>query len=112
MDAVDPEGVLGSLRLYREHCSMLNGAFVKDLSLLGRDLDKTAILDNSPVTYLFQQRNAIPIPSWFDDPNDTELKRLLPILEALAKAGNVYDVLDDYNAVLQLKQEQMRAENN
>ncbi|ESL05424.1 hypothetical protein TRSC58_06929 [Trypanosoma rangeli SC58] len=108
MDAVDPDGILGPLRLYREHCSVLNGAFVKDLSLLGRDLNQMVIVDNSPVTYLFQQRNAIPIPSWFDDPNDTELRRLLPIIEALAKAENVYDVLDDYNAVLQLKQEQMR----
>ncbi|RNF12657.1 nuclear lim interactor-interacting factor-like protein [Trypanosoma rangeli] len=108
MNAVDPGGVLGPLRLYREHCSILNGAYVKDLSLLGRDLNQMVIVDNSPVTYLFQQRNAIPIPSWFEDPNDMELKRLLPIVEALARAENVYDVLDDYNAVLQLKQEQMR----
>ncbi|EKF31076.1 hypothetical protein MOQ_005093 [Trypanosoma cruzi marinkellei] len=111
MDAVDPEGILGSLRLYREHCSILNGAYVKDLSLLGRELSQVAIVDNSPVTYLFQQRNAIPIPSWFDDPKDNELKRLIPVLEALAQATEVYDVLDRYNAVLQLQQEQMRPEN-
>ncbi|KAF8291987.1 putative mitochondrial import inner membrane translocase subunit TIM50 [Trypanosoma cruzi] len=111
MDAVDPEGILGSLRLYREHCSILNGAYVKDLSLLGRELSQVAIVDNSPVTYLFQQRNAIPIPSWFDDPKDNELKRLIPVLEALAQAAEVYDVLDRYNAVLQLQQEQMRPEN-
>ncbi|KAH9599448.1 FCP1 homology domain [Trypanosoma melophagium] len=110
MDAVDPDGILGVLRLYREHCSILNGAYVKDLSLLGRDLDQVAIIDNSPVAYLFQQRNAVPITSWFDDSEDEELRRLIPMLESLAQAPNVYYVLDQYNAVLQLQQEQVRSE--
>lgn len=110
MNAIDPEGKLGSLRLYREHCSTLNGAYVKDLSLLGRDLGQVAILDNSPVAYLFQKRNAIPISSWFEDPGDNALLRLLPTLKHLAQASEVYDVLDHYNAVLQLQQEQLGVE--
>ncbi|RHW73397.1 TFIIF-stimulated CTD phosphatase [Trypanosoma brucei equiperdum] len=108
MDAIDTDNILGSLRLYREHCSILNGAYVKDLSLLGRDLDRVAIIDNSPVAYLFQQRNAIPIPSWFDDPGDNELQQLIPMLEILAAESEVYTVLDQYNAVLHLQQEQAR----
>jgi Dullard-like phosphatase family protein len=100
MNRIDPEGMLGTLRLFREHCSMVNGSYVKDLSLLGRPLDQIAIVDNSPVAYLFQPRNAIPIQSWFDDPNDTELLKLLPMLEQLATAANVYDTLDLYNAAL------------
>ncbi|KAL7701635.1 NLI interacting factor-like phosphatase [Lotmaria passim] len=104
MNSIDSAGILGGLRLFREHCSVVGTTYVKDLSLLGRNLDQVAIIDNSPIAYLFQQRNAIPITSWFDDPNDEELLRLIPVLEALAEADTVYDVLDNYNALLQLQQ--------
>lgn len=110
MNAVDRNKHLGPLRLFREHCSVVNGSYVKDLSLLGRSLDTVAIIDNSPVAYLFQQRNAIPITSWFDDPNDDELLQLIPVLMELAKAPTVYDVLDNYNALLQLQLEASQAE--
>lgn len=98
MDRLDANRKLGPLRLFREHCSMVNGSYVKDLSLLGRSLNQIAIVDNSPVAYLFQPRNAIPIKSWFEDPNDTELLKLLPMLQVLARAPEVYDVLDNHNA--------------
>lgn len=104
MNSIDANNILGGLRLFREHCSVVGTTYVKDLSLLGRHLDHVAIIDNSPIAYLFQQRNAIPITSWFDDPNDEELLRLIPVLEALAEADTVYDVLDNYNALLQLQQ--------
>ena len=98
MDTIDPQRKLGSHRLFREHCTEVNGARVKDLSLLGRPLERMVIIDNSPVAYLFQPRNAIPILSWFDDPNDTELLKLIPMLKQLANEPKVYDLLDDYNA--------------
>lgn len=97
LDAIDPQGRLGRLRLFREHCTEVNGSRVKDLSLLGRPLHRIALIDNSPVTYLFQPRNAIPILSWFEDPRDTELLKLLPMLRLLAQANTVYDVLDLWN---------------
>ena len=98
MDAIDANGKLGRLRLFREHCTEVNGARVKDLSLLGRSLDRIALVDNSPVTYLFQPRNAIPILSWFDDPQDVELLKLIPMLRELASCATVYDVLDPFNS--------------
>ncbi|KAG5502940.1 hypothetical protein JKF63_04713 [Porcisia hertigi] len=104
MDSIDRHRILGGLRLFREHCILVGSTYVKDLSLLGRNLEQVAIIDNSPIAYLFQQRNAIPITSWFDDLNDDGLLRLIPVLEALAEAGTVYDVLDNYNAHLQLQQ--------
>jgi Dullard-like phosphatase family protein len=100
MDRIDPENKMQAQRLFRDHCSSVNGSYVKDLSLLGRPLEQICIIDNSPVAYLFQPRNAIPIISWFDDPNDTELLDLFPTLRALAEATDVYDVLDPYNARL------------
>jgi hypothetical protein len=39
--------------------------------------------------YLFNPENAVPIDSWFDDPNDTELLDLAPFLEGVMRARHV-----------------------
>uniref|UniRef100_A0A7S1NJ03 FCP1 homology domain-containing protein n=1 Tax=Eutreptiella gymnastica TaxID=73025 RepID=A0A7S1NJ03_9EUGL len=94
-DVVDTGSWLHN-RLYRDSCAILNGNYIKDLSYLGRQLHSVIIVDNSPTSYLFQPRNAVPISSWFDDPNDTELRDMLPMLERVARAETVYPVLEEY----------------
>ncbi|KAM4737954.1 carboxy-terminal domain RNA polymerase II polypeptide A small phosphatase 2 [Anableps anableps] len=81
-------------RLFRESCVFHQGCYVKDLSRLGRDLNRTLILDNSPASYIFHPNNAIPVVSWFDDADDAELLNLLPMFEELSKADDVYTRLD------------------
>ena len=103
LDPGTPEQRNCPYRLFREHCSSTNGACVKDLSLLGRELHRTIIVDNSPVAYLYQPRNAIPVVSWFDDPRDSELHSLIPWLHRLAAASDVYPILDEYRALLTQK---------
>lgn len=57
-----------SNRLFREHCTFYQEKYyVKDLSELNRDMKDVIIIDNSPIAYLFQPENALPITSWYED---------------------------------------------
>ncbi|KHJ93971.1 Dullard-like phosphatase domain protein [Oesophagostomum dentatum] len=92
-DLLDKRGVFRS-RLFREACVYHKGNYVKDLARLGRDLNKVLIIDNSPASYAFHPKNAIPVPTWWDDPSDVELLDILPLLERLEKAESIYEVLN------------------
>ncbi|KAF2150547.1 hypothetical protein K461DRAFT_314541 [Myriangium duriaei CBS 260.36] len=70
-------------RYYRQHCTFRNGAYIKDLAQVEPDLSKVMILDNSPMSYIFHEDNAIPIEGWISDPTDNDLLHLVPFLEGL-----------------------------
>lgn len=63
--------------------------YVKDMSLIGRKLEDIIILDNSPISYMYQQENGLPIVNWYDSPTDRELNNYIDILEALAFVPDV-----------------------
>lgn len=83
-------------RLFRDSCYLYQGNFVKNLSQIGRPLNCSIIIDNSPSSYIFHQKNSIPISSWFDDEHDNELIDLLPLLKDLSnsRVNDVSLVLD------------------
>ncbi|OCT61025.1 carboxy-terminal domain RNA polymerase II polypeptide A small phosphatase 1 [Xenopus laevis] len=91
-DLLDKWGAFHA-RLFRESCAFHRGNYVKDLSRLGRDLNKLIIIDNSPASYIFHPDNAVPVASWFDDMTDTELLDLLPFFERISRVDDVYSVL-------------------
>ncbi|KAI8819615.1 HAD-like domain-containing protein, partial [Fimicolochytrium jonesii] len=93
LDMLDKHKVVKH-RLFREACIHHRGNYVKDLSMLGRDLKDVIILDNSPASYIFHPTNAVPVSSWFNDPNDSELLELIPFLEDLKQIDDVTVVLD------------------
>lgn len=72
-------------RLYRQHTSQ-NGPFlVKDLSLLGRDINRTIIIDNISDNFILQPENGIFISTWYDDMSDTFLEEISPLLIEVAE---------------------------
>jgi len=92
-DKLDNGKGLLKRRYYRQHCTLDFGSYTKDLSAICSDLASVFILDNSPGAYRSYPDNAIPIKSWFNDPTDTALLNLLPVLDALRFVSDVRSVL-------------------
>ena len=88
LDILDSENNI-KYRLYREHCTFINGIYIKDLKKLNRNLKDLIIVDNSPLAYAFDSDNGLPIKTWYEDPYDIELTKISKILEFLAKTKDV-----------------------
>lgn len=95
LDKIDPRGDRIQHRLFRDACATVDGLYLKDLDVLGRDLKQVAIVDNTPYVFGFQPDNAVPIESWYDDPEDTELEKLKRLLDRLENAPDVRPILVD-----------------
>lgn len=67
--------------------------YVKNLALVEPDLANVLIIDNSPLSYLDHEANAIGIEGWINDPSDTCLLNLIPFLSALRHATDVRSIL-------------------
>ncbi|KAJ7276347.1 NLI interacting factor-like phosphatase-domain-containing protein [Mycena haematopus] len=77
-----------------QSCTQLpNGSFTKDLSVVDPDLSRVCIIDNSPISYRFNEANGIPIEGWTHDPSDEALLDLLPVLDSLRFTSDVRRVL-------------------
>lgn len=79
LDNIDKNKYI-SYRMYRQHASPTGMVFIKDLSRIGRPLNKTIIVDNVAENFSQQPDNGIFIKSWFDDMQDTALLELAPLL--------------------------------
>ena len=95
LDLLDSEHNI-KYRLYREHCTFLNGIYIKDLKRLNRNLKDLIIVDNSPLAYAFHSENGLPIKTWYDDPNDIELIKISKLLVFLSKAKDVRNYIKKF----------------
>ena len=95
LDILDKESNI-TFRLFREHCTYINGIFIKDLKRLNRNLKDVIIVDNSPIAYAFDSENGLPIKTWYEDPYDTELKKIEPLIVFLSKTKDVRIYIDKF----------------
>ena len=88
-------------KLYRQHCIIVEQDFIKDLSRIGRPLDKTIIIDNIAQNFKMQKKNGILIkPFLGEDQNDQALIDLIPILINIAR-----DEIDVKNGLMKYRDE-------
>ena len=88
LDLLDPHRTIRT-RLFRESCVYYEGNYVKDMSLINRDLGQAIIIDNSPASYLFHPENAIDCSSFIDDVNDRELDQIGRFLVGIKDVDDV-----------------------
>ena len=88
MDLMDPQGYTTD-RLFREHCTFVNGVYVKDMAKLGRPMKDAIIIDNAPTSYMLQPECGLPIVSWYEDPRDTALFDYIPMLIEMSRIDDM-----------------------
>ncbi|KAM0749849.1 HAD-like protein [Meredithblackwellia eburnea MCA 4105] len=101
IEKIDPYGAYIPWKLYRESTRNKNNTLIKDLSYLGRPLERTIILDTNPELFSLQPENGVAMQPWkgsVDDANAKELIALIPFLEAIAikRVTDVRPVIKHY----------------
>ena len=88
-DAIEQEDKYFDARLYRQHTILCGKDIVKDISRIGRPLDKIIIVENMPQNYRLQKENGILIKSFYgEDIYDNALTSLGDILMKIANEFN------------------------
>ena len=92
LDKLDQNNYLSG-RLFRQDCLFNQGLYIKDLKRIGKDLKDMIIIDNNPISYADNEDNGIPILTWYDDLNDNELIKLIPLLKYLTTVNDVRPII-------------------
>ncbi|CAK94712.1 unnamed protein product (macronuclear) [Paramecium tetraurelia] len=102
LDLIDEDKVIG-YRLYRQHTTLVNNTYVKDIQKIGRDVKRTIIIDNLAENFKFQPDNGIQIHSWYGDQDDQALLFLSPLLIQIVqkKIPDVRDALRKFRDQMQ-----------
>ena len=85
LSAIEKNKKYFDYKLYRQHTIIYNNEIVKDISKIGRPLDKVIIVDNLVQNFRLQKENGIMIKAfWGEDNYDTALIELKGILNKIA----------------------------
>jgi CTD small phosphatase-like protein 2 len=96
LNIVDPMNEFITHRVFRDSCVHVDSNYIKDLSVLGRNIEHLIIVDNSVQAFGYHLNNGIPIESWFSDESDKELLDLIPLLRHLKDVHDVRPYIRDY----------------
>ena len=88
LNSLEENGKYFDYVLYRQHTTIQNEEFIKDLSKIGRKLSNVVIVDNMPQNFRLQKQNGIYIkPFWGTDNDDDVLFYLGKVLIQIANEG-------------------------
>ena len=87
LNAIDKNKIFFDNKLNRNNCIIMNNDFVKDISILKKDINKIIIVDNLVQNYRLHLENGINIKSFYGEINDKILLELKKILIKIAKLG-------------------------
>jgi len=95
-------------KLYRKHTEQINGVFIKDLSKLGRDIEKVIIIDNNKDNFSLQPENGLHICSFLGDQNDDELYSLSEDLMKIvnSKKKDIRPIIKEIDGLMKKRYEQ------
>lgn len=98
IDILDPKRDYISHVLDRNYCSKsITGQLVKDLRVFSpKPLNEIILVDNNMYTFAPQLGNGVPIFHYFNDDEDTQLKKLQAFLMSCVKQKEVATPLADY----------------
>ena len=109
IDIIEEKKKYFSARLYREYATEKTNFLVKDLSKLGRNIDKIIIVDDKEVSFSLQKENGILIKpflgNYLECKNDNVLFELFKILTKiiLIKSQDVREGIKKYKYEIQQK---------
>ena len=97
LNAIDPEKRFFDYRLYRDSCVETTPnpshpdakIYIKDLSVLGRDLRDVILVDNSLLCFAYQLDNGIVCNPFKGQSDDKELIAILDVLGLVRKSPDV-----------------------
>ena len=92
IDILDKNHVVKG-KFFRQDCLFENDLYIKDLYKVTNDLKDVIIIDNNPSSYATNEDNGIPIKTWYDDLDDNELPKLIPILKYLSNVPDVRSII-------------------
>lgn len=94
LDHLDPKRQYIHHRLFRDSCIQTEeGVYVKDLRVFAnRSLDDMVLVDNAAYSFAYQIENGIPIAPYYDNPDDEELKHLIPYLKFLNGVKDIREI--------------------
>ena len=94
----DPHHHLFDAHIYRDSLWFEETNYTKDLSLLGRNLDRTLLIDNNPECCVLHPNNCLLVDDFLGQNDPTDLT-LLSVLEVI---GSIYQRIDHKTSVPQI----------
>ena len=92
-DGIEEERKYFAFKFFRQHTVVEGEDFIKDLSRIGRPIEKTIIVDNMAVNFRSHKENGILIKPYYGSyKNDKALFFLEEILVKIAEDNAIHDV--------------------